>query len=512
MRGELRCSPTGERVRHERNIVSKRRSGAGGGRACDDDEVSVEDLEHVAMTRSYGSSFSGRRHCRPREGSLMRWAISITVVGLVWLLAVPGTATAVPLPSCTDQGWVGAWAAAPSDASRGTDTFDPFDFDMYDASLNPKSVTRNETTRAILTPTFGGSTTWVRLSNRFGTVPVTFAHTTIAQRASEAALVPGTTTPLTFGGRQSVTVAPGQDVVSDPVGFSFEAFQSLAVSVYVTGDVGKPTEHYIARQTSYLTPEDAGDHTEDLDGGAFTQRTTARPFVSGIDVLAPLSTGAVVALGDSITDGYQELPSGPPESPEGIDADGRWPDVLARRLRAASRPLSVLNAGIAGNRVLQDGTIGDNPDVYGPAAIRRLDADVLSQSGVTTVILLEGINDLLESPNATVEELLGGYRQLISSVHSRGLRVLQGTLTPAGGSEGALPDTEAKRQAINTWIREESPADGVIDFDAAVRDPADPSRIDPDYDGSDHLHFNLAGYLAMGNAVPLELLLDPACS
>jgi lysophospholipase L1-like esterase len=442
----------------------------------------------------------------------VRRAISITVVGPVLLLAAPGAATAAPLPRCTDQGWVGAWAAPPSDASRGIDTVDPFDWDQYDASRNPKSVTRNDTTRAILTPTFGGSTTRVRLSNRFGTVPVTFEHATIARRAAEAALVLGSTAPLTFGGAPSVTVAPGQDVVSDPVGFSFEAFQSLAVSVYVAGDVGKPTEHYTARQTSYLTAEDAGDHTEDVDGGAFAEHTTTRPFVTGIDVLAPRSTGAVVALGDSITDGYQEPPSGPPEVQEGIDADGRWPDVLARRLGAAGRPLSVLNAGLSGNRVLQDGIAGDNLDLYGPAVIRRLDADVLSQPGVTTVILFEGNNDLFMTPHATVEELLGAYRQLIGRMHSRGLRVLLGTLTPVGGLNGIPPDTEAKRQAVNAWIRERSPAGAAIDFDAAVRDPADPARINPAFDGGDHLHFNLAGYQAMGNAVPLELLLDPACS
>ena len=442
----------------------------------------------------------------------MRWAISTIVVGLVWLLVAPGAATAEPLLGCRDQGWVGAWAAAPSDASRGTDNADQYSFDLYDASQNPKSVMRDQTTRAILTPTFGGSTARVRLSNRFGTVPVTFAHATVARRASEAALVSGTIAPLTFGGSPSVTVAAGQDVLSDPVQFAFEAFESLAVSMYVRGNVGMPTEHYIARQTSYLTPAGAGDHAADVDSGAFTQRTTARPFVSGIEVQTPLSNGAVVALGDSITDGYQAVPAGSPESLEGIDADGRWPDVLGRRLGAASRPLSVLNVGIAGNRVLLNGTVGGNTDVYGPAAIRRLDADVLSQAGVTTVILLEGINDLLMSPSATVEELLGGYRQLIDRVHSRGLRVLQGTLTPAGGSAAALPDTEAKRQAINAWIREQSPADAVIDFDAAVRDPADPSRINPDYDGSDHLHLNLAGYQAMGNAVPLEQLDDRACS
>jgi lysophospholipase L1-like esterase len=441
----------------------------------------------------------------------VRQAISLIIIGLAALLASPGTATAGLLPSCVDEGWVGVWAGPPSDASRGKDTFDPFDWDQCDASRNPKSVTRNETTRAILTPTFGGSTTRVWLSNRFGTVPVTFTHATIALRASGAVLVPGTTAPLTFGGDQSVTVAPGQDVVSDPVGFSFQAFQPLAVSVYVAGDVGKPTEHFTARQTSFLTPEDAGDHTEDVDGGAFTQRTTARPFVIGIDVLAPLSTGAVVALGDSLTDGYQEPASGPPEAREGIDADGRWPDVLARRLLAAGRPLSVLNVGLSGNRVLQDGTAGDNPDLYGPAAIRRLDADVFSQAGVTTVILFEGNNDLLMTPNATVEELIGGYRQLIDVMHSRGLRVLLATNTPVV-VDGVPPDFEAKRQAVNTWIRTQSPADGVVDFDAAVRDPADPSRIAPYFDGSDHLHLNLAGYVALGNAVPLELLLDPACS
>jgi len=441
----------------------------------------------------------------------VRRAIPITVVALVWLFAAPGAATAAPLPRCSDQAWLGAWAAPPSDASRGTDTVDSFDLEQYDQSLNPKSVVRDETTRAILTPTFGGSTTRVRLSNRFGTVPVTFAHATIARRATEAALVPDTAAPLTFNGAQSVTVAPGQDVVSDPVGFSFEAFQSLAVSVYVAGDVGKPTEHYTARQTSYLTAEDAGDHTQDVDGGAFTQRTTTRPFVTGIDVLAPRSTGAVVALGDSITDGFQQPASIGAESQDSLDADGRWPDGLARRLGAANRQLSVLNAGIAGNAVLRDGpAVGS--DVFGPAAIRRLDADVLSQAGVTTVVLFEGINDLSNPPIATVEELLGGYRQLIDRMHSRGLRVLQGTMTPVGGADGIPSGTEAERPAVNAWIREHSPADAVIDFDAVVRDSADPSRINPAFDGGDHIHFNLAGYLAMGNAVPLEPLLDPACS
>jgi lysophospholipase L1-like esterase len=464
----------------------------------------------AAQKAHCNNGFNGNRHDQDRRLgglSLKRQAVAAALVSLVIPLAAPGVATADPLPSCSDQGWVGVWAAAPSDASAGTD-----DFDRYDMSNNPKPVVRDETVRAILTPTSGGTTARVRLSNRFGTVPVTFTQTTIARRAAGPAVVPGSTAPLTFGGSRSVTAAPGQDVLSDPVAISFQAFEPLAVSIFVAGDIGKPTEHYVARQTSYFTSEGAGDHTADIDGPAFIHRTTTRPFVSGIEVLAPMSTGAVLTLGDSITDGYQGQKDGTPEATESIDADGRWPDVLARRLGTASRPLSVLNVGIAGNRVLQDGTAGDNPDVYGLAAIRRLDADVLQQAGVTTVILLEGINDLLMSPNPTVEELLSGYRELIDRLHARGLRVLQGTLTPAGGSPAAPPDTEDKRQAINAWIREQSPADAVIDFDAAVRDPADPSRINSTYDGSDHLHFNLAGYRVMGEAVPLEQLVDPACS
>ncbi|MEU0493934.1 SGNH/GDSL hydrolase family protein [Mycobacterium sp. NPDC006124] len=383
--------------------------------------------------------------------------------------------------------------------------------DRQDLSMNPKSVVRDETIRAVLTPTFGGTTARVRLSNRFGTIPVTFARATVARRASGPAVVPGTVAPLSFGGDRSVTVATGQDVLSDPVEFGVQAFESVAVTLHVAGDVGMPTEHDVARQTSYLTPEGTGDHTADVGGDAFTQRTTSRPFVSGLEVLAPLSDGAVAALGDSITDGYQAVPAGAPETLEGIDADGRWPDDLARRLATAGRPLSVLNLGIAGNRVLQDSAVGGQPDVQGAAVIRRLDADVSTQRGVTTVIWLEGINDLLMSPNVTVDELTGGYRDVIDRLHAQGLRVLQGTLTPAGGSS-APPGSEAVRQAVNSWIREQSPADGVVDFDAAVRDPADPSRIDPAYDGSDHLHFNLAGYQAMANAVPLESIADRACS
>jgi lysophospholipase L1-like esterase len=430
------------------------------------------------------------------------------------LAALAGLVTAAPagaraLPSCASTHWVGAWEAAPSDASRGSDIAD-----LFDPSGHLKSTTRDETTRAILTPTLGGRRLRVRLSNRFGPAPVTFDRTTIARRATGPALVPGTLRSLTFGGKASVTVPAGEDVLSDPVGLSFAAFQTLAVSVFVAGDAGKPTSHFTARQTSYLTPEGAGDRTMEVSGESFTEPTTTRPFVTGIDVRAPRSTGAVVALGDSITDGYQGAPAGIPETAEGIDADGRWPDVLARRLRAAGRPLSVLNAGISGNRVLRDGVEGGNRDTYGPAAVHRLDADALGQAGVTTVILLEGINDIGQAPGATAAEIVAGYRRLIERLHAAGLRVLQGTLTPTRGTNNGYDDAEgaAARRAVNAWIRRHSPADAVVDFDAAVRDPRHPGRLDPRYDGSDHLHLNLAGYRRMGQAVPLRWLAGAVCA
>lgn len=272
------------------------------------------------------------------------------------------TSTASAATRCTATQWVGAWAASPSDASRGSDISD-----MFDASGHLKFAFRDATARVVLTPSIAGTTARVRLSNRFGTDPATFSRAGIARRASGAALAAGSAVPLTFGGRWSVTVPAGRDVVSDPAKLTFKAFQQLAVSVYVAGDDGKPTEHYTGRQTSYLTPAGGGERVADVSGAAFTEKTTTRPFVAGVDVQARGSTGAVVAFGDSITDGYQgAAPAGVPETAEGIDADGRWPDVLARRLRAAGRSLSVLNGGISGNRVLRDGGGAGNRDTTLP--------------------------------------------------------------------------------------------------------------------------------------------------
>lgn len=418
--------------------------------------------------------------------------------------AVPGALAADVAASsrCVEDRWVASWAADPSDASRHGDLTS-----FVDASANVRLTLRHQTVRTTLTPSLGGTTVRVRLSNRFGSAAVTFGHVAIAARAPDGAIA-GPSVDLTFGGRQAVSAPAGQDVVSDPVQFSFAPMQPLSVSVYVPDAIGRPTGHLTARQTTFIGFDSGGDHVADRSGGAFPFRSTSRPFVSGLEVMAPGTTGTVVAFGDSLTDGYQGPPTLAPEDRAGIDVDGRYPDVLAGRLRAAGRPLGVVNAGISGNRVLRDTVDSRGGFAYGRAALTRFGTDALDESAATTLILFEGINDLAQTPQATPAELIGGYRELIARAHRTGLRVIQATLTPAGTLGGGI---EAARREVNAWIRTQSPADAVVDFDAVVRDPADGARLRSDYDGGDGLHLSLAGYRALGGAVPLDALRDPSC-
>jgi lysophospholipase L1-like esterase len=425
------------------------------------------------------------------------------------VVACSCSSPAQAVPACRSEAWVGAWTASASDASRGLHISD-----LFDGSLNPKLPVRDATVRAVLTPTFGGSTVRVRLSNRFGRAPVTFGSVAIAKQRAGANVTPGTSAALTFAGARRVSVPAGRELLSDRVRFTVAAFERVAVSAYVRGDAGRPTEHFSARQTSYMTLPGAGDHVGDDGAFWFSVKTTSRPFVTGLDVLAPARVGALVGLGDSLTDGYQSSPPGFLEAATGIDGDARWPDVLARRLRAAGHPLAVLNAGISGNRVLRDGTEGGQADTNGPSALQRLHDDVLQQAGVSSVLLWEGINDLGMAPNATAAQLIAGYEQLIERIHRAGLPVLHGTLTPTGGADGDYGSaaTGAERRAVNAWIRTLSPADDVIDFDHVVSDPANLAQIDPAYDAGDHLHLNVAGYEAIGAAIGLDLLRQPACA
>jgi lysophospholipase L1-like esterase len=365
----------------------------------------------------------------------------------------------------------------------------------------------------IIAPHLGGRTLRVHLTNRFDPAPVTLGPVTIGMAGSGAALVPGSQRPVTFAGRSSITIPAGADAVSDPVKLSFGAFTDLAVSVFIPGSIKYPTEHFITRQTSYLTPRGSGDHATERSGSAFTLTTTDMfstgwYFLDGVDVRAPGSTGTVSAFGDSITDGDQAQLRPPREELATIDTNGRYPDDLARRLLAAKIPLSVLNAGISGNELLHSGV-----PVLGPSGPSRFDLDALAQAGVTDVIVLEGINDIARTPPATASQLIAAYERLIEQAHQAGVAIQLGTLTPAGGAPPAYGDAAANavREQVNRWIRTQRFSDGIVDFDAAVRDPQDPARIDPAYNGGDDLHFNLAGYQAMAGAVNLKLLARPNC-
>ncbi len=388
--------------------------------------------------------------------------------------------------------WVSAWQAPPTDAAT-----------PGDASLTPLLAGpfgQVQSFRAILSPLGSGHAVRIQLSNRYGAAPVTFTAVSVAQRLRGPVIDPATSVSVLFDGCPTVTIGAGRDAVSDGVGFSVAAFDDVAVTLDVAEPGGIPTHHFTARQTSYATLPGV---RSGADAAAFTQTTTLRPYVVGLDVASD-EASAVVTFGDSITDGFQGPASLLPQDTATLDLNQRYPDYLKRRIDAAGLPFFVSNAGISGNRVC---TAGDVP-ALGPAAGKRLDADVLGRCGVGTVIWLEGINDIGLTHGLTVEDLAEGYTAAMARMHDRGVTVLLGTLTPSGGNSRPNygVDGQDLRRAVNRWIRTQSPADAVIDFAAAVADPANPDHLDARYDGGDGLHFNPAGYRRLAESVDLDLL------
>jgi lysophospholipase L1-like esterase len=355
----------------------------------------------------------------------------------------------------------------------------------------PPLTVNNQTLRQIVRTSVGGSRVRVVLSNVFGTSSIAVGAADIAPRSADASVVVASVKPITFGGAPSATILAGAVLVSDPIEMTVAPLSDLVVDLYLPGEVGTGpspvTTHNGASQTNYLSQ--TGDHT----GAAVLPsptRTGSWFLLARIEVMAPTGAAAVVAFGDSITDGARST----------VDANGRWPDHLARRLAASGRPVGVLNAGISGNRVLSDGA--------GVSALARFDKDVLMQTGVTHVVVMEGINDIglaRANPSPSAADLIAGHKQLIERARARGLKIYGATLTPFEGAAYFTPEGEAKRQALNEWIRTSKAYDGVIDFDAVTRDPAAPSRFLPAYDSGDHLHPGDAGYKAMGEAVDLAL-------
>jgi lysophospholipase L1-like esterase len=361
-------------------------------------------------------------------------------------------------------------------------------------------VFENQTLREIVHTTIGGGMVRVRLSNAFASDDAEIAAAHIAQRGNGADIVAASDRPLTFSGRPAVTIPPGAVVLSDPVKLEVPASGDLAISLYLPKPTTGAGIHYSAQQTSYVAKGDLTGAAS-LPGPA---TLTSWVFLTGVDVLAPESTAVAVAFGDSITDGAYAT----------LDANHRWPDFLAARLlaRHGGKKVAVIDAGIGGNRVLRDARSNVQ---YGVSALARFERDALAQPGVRWVLLLEGINDLghydpagpdSEKPGA--EDVIAGLKQMVERAHELGIKVVGGTLTPFEGTAFGhyfTPEKEAKRKAINEWIRTSGAFDGVADFDKAVRDPDHPDRMLAAYDSGDHLHPKDAGYKAMGEAVDLAL-------
>ncbi|MGX1472092.1 UNVERIFIED_CONTAM: lysophospholipase L1-like esterase [Streptomyces canus] len=341
--------------------------------------------------------------------------------------------------------------------------------------------------RMVVHTSVGGRDPRIRLSNAFGHQPVTFDSVYAGLQLKDAELVRGTNRRLTFDGSSSVTVEPGSTVYSDPLSGRLAAGSNLVVSLHTPDAAGPVTGHWMALQTSYATQ---GDHTAEESGAHWTEGIGSWFYLDAVSVRTPAATGAVVALGDSITDGWQST----------SDHNRRWPDYLARRLQKADTTVKgVANEGIAGNKVLADGA--------GSSALNRLDRDVLSQPGVHTVFLFEGVNDLKAHTGVTAPDLIAGYREIVDRAHDAGKCVVVSTIAPFKGWPEWDPAAEAVRQEVNDFIRSHSDEfDAVTDFDRVLRSPYDHERMLPVFDGGDHIHPNDKGMQAMADSVDLNSL------
>lgn len=405
------------------------------------------------------------------------------------LLAASITLLAPAVPAARDGSegglggrWVGTWSAS-----------------MQAPLFAPATTFDHQTLRQVVHVTIGGSVVRVRFSNALGTQPFTIGSASVGLQSSGASVHPGSLRRLTFGGAASITIPNGAVAYSDPVHLQVKPQDDLAVSLFVPSASSATTLLSLAHQTSYVSP--TGDFTgaNDIPGST---TTTSWYWLSGVEVRASWESRAVVAFGDSITEGFNST----------TDANSRWPDYLARRLLAHrdTKDIAVLNEAISGDRVLND--------EIGPNAEKRIDRDVLTQGGLAYVIVLLGTNDMGFSQiapgvfpntvlltNVSAENIIAGYEQIILRAHEQGARIYGATVLPFEGASYWDAAAEVKRQTINDWIRTSGWYDAVIDFDKVVRDPSALTKLLPAYDSGDHLHPNDTGYAAMGNSIDLRL-------
>jgi lysophospholipase L1-like esterase len=418
-------------------------------------------------------------------GFLPRRSVAILSLGLL-LASVTDAAAICEQTGDWNEHWVGTWSTT-----------------LHAPELLPGFTNtgfNNQTLRQIVHISVGGQRVRLRLST-FGANALVVDAAHIALSAEASRIVAGSDRALTFGGKTAIVIPPGAPVVSDPVELTVSDLATLAVSLFVSGATGPATWHFDSRQISYISPP--GDFTGTTVMPLDPQSPTTQSWfwLAGIDVLAPRQSGAIAALGDSITDGDQSS----------VDRNHRWTNELARRIvRQDEHAIGMLNEGLDGNRLLHD--------VLGPNGLARFERDVLSQPGLAYVIVQLGNNDIFTinpSEEVTVDQLIQGHKQLIERAHAKGLKILGCTLTPVQGF--LLPGTpfpvftpanELKRQALNAWIRNSGNYDAVIDFDRVLRDPDQPARILPALDSGDHGHPTDAGYKALADSIDLSLFSD----
>lgn len=448
-------------------------------------------IPRVAWTREPAPHWAGHtfpaappRTVSPRTGRPRRWSAGLLGL-LVVLCAVgsvaradappPAARVAPPVADTCGPAWVRAWQAS----------VQPGFADLTGATL-----------RMVVHPAVTGSQVRVRLSNRFGATPLVVGSAAAGRSDGAAGVLPGSSQALAFGGAFGVTIAPGTDVTSDPVTLDVVAGRPVAVSLHLNAAPAVVPEHPVALQTSYLVR--GRDLTAASTVGALAAPIPSWFVLTGLDVQAERPVSAVVAVGDSITDGV-----GSP-----VGAEERWPDALGGRLDSAggTTEMAVLNAGLAGNRLL---AADPGADVDSPMA--RFAADVDAAAGATDVVLNIGTNDLAAGRSAA--DVVGGLVVFADHVRAAGKRVLLTTITPSTAGPHGTRAAAAAREAVNRWIRTQgrTHADGVIDFAAAVADPVDPRRLAPAYDAGDGLHLSAAGYRAMAAAIDPALLSGSPC-
>ena len=412
----------------------------------------------------------------------MRIRVGFTTVVVTALCAAVLAQARNERPNTAGEHWVTTWATAQQLVAGGRPGGPP---------ANLPETLADQTVRMITRVSLGGRRVRIELSNMVGTQPLEIGTAHIGLHKGGGAIVDGTDRVLSFGGKSSFTIPPGAAAVSDAVDLAIAPLSDVAVSLYLPRDTGPPTNHMLALHTAYIANGDVSGSPGIPDASTMF----AYAWLAAIDVAAPAEAFTVVALGDSITDGFATT----------RDANRAWPTLLAKRLNAnkATRETAIVNEGISGNQLLRDGA--------GVSALARLDRDVLALPGVRWVILLEGINDInfrgrRAGPNAlTSDELIWGYRQILARCHAHGIRVMGATIMPEEGVPTASERGEEIRQAVNRWIRAAGNFDAVVDFDAVVRDPERPVRLKQEFDPGDHIHPNDTGNQAMADAFDLSL-------